>query len=79
MRQTLPKIPLVALMLLSVGLLTGCGRTRTVYVQDGEPVRLRQPVKAKIWALDKDGKEVEGEMVLPEGWWALPDTGDKPK
>jgi len=43
-------------------------------------VRLREPVKAKIWALDKDGKEIPGEIVIPEGWWALPDTDtEKPK
>lgn len=54
--------------------LLGCARTRTVYVPDGEPVRLREPLKkVKIWALDKDKKEVPGEMDLPEGWYALPD------
>lgn len=55
---------------------SGCG-TRTVYVPDGEPVRLRQKIKAKVWASDKDGKEVAGEMEIPEGWYALPDPGEE--
>jgi len=76
MRLTLPKTALLALMLLSSVFMNGCARTRTVYVKDGEPVRLREPVKAKIWALDKDGKEIPGAIVIPEGWWALPDTGE---
>jgi len=56
--------------------------TRTIYVPDGTPVRLREPIKkAKIWVLDKDGKAVKGTMDLPEGWYALPlkdqDDSDK--
>jgi hypothetical protein len=49
---------------------TGCF-TRTIYVPAGKAVRLRQSVKAKVWVLDANGKSVTGEMMLPEGWWAL--------
>jgi uncharacterized protein YceK len=54
--------------------LSGCG-TRVVLIPPGEPIRLREPVKAKIWAADKNGVEVPGEVVIPEGYWALPDSG----
>lgn len=51
----------------------GCG-TRTVLIPHGEPVRLRRTVKnVPIWAADKHGKEIEGTVDLPEGWYALPD------
>ena len=53
-------------------LLSGCG-TRTIYVQHGTPVRLRETVKdAKVWVKDADGQVVAGEMDLPEGWYCLP-------
>jgi len=63
--------------LLPILLLTGCGGgapfTRTIYVPDGTPVRLRETVKdAKVWGKDADGKPVAGKMDLPEGWYALP-------
>ncbi len=59
--------------------IAGCfGGTRVVYVQSGQPVRLRQTVKqVDIWAEDKDGKSVPGKIDLPEGWYALPDPGPK--
>ena len=52
---------------------SGCGKTKVVLVPPGEPVRLREPVKkAKVWAADKKGKEVPGEVDLPQGWYVLP-------
>ena len=53
---------------------SGCmGKTKTVYIKHGEPVRLRKTIKnAEIWAADKDGKDVPGVIDLPEGWYALP-------
>jgi len=67
--KTLPVI-IVLVVLLA---LPGCG-TRTIYVQSGEPVRLRETIRsAKVWVLDQDGKPVAGVMDLPEGWYALPD------
>ena len=62
-------------LVLILALLPGCG-TRTIYVADGEPVRLRETIrKAKVWVLDADGKPVAGRMDLPAGWFCLPDPG----
>lgn len=53
----------------------GCA-TRTILIPPGEPVRIRQELKAvKVWVADKDGKEVEGVVDLPIGWYVLPDPG----
>jgi hypothetical protein len=52
--------------------LAGCG-VKTIYVPDGEAVRLRQPVKrAKIWVMDANGVPRPSRMTIPEGWYALP-------
>ena len=52
--------------------ITGCW-ARTIYVPAGEPVRLRETVRAaKVWVLDENGKPVAGTMDLPEGWYCLP-------
>ena len=71
---TLRKTALAGL-LCALACLSGCGSARVVYVPDGEPVRLRESIKAKIWAADKNGAEVPSEMLLPEGWYCLPDPG----
>lgn len=56
--------------------LTGCGGdrfTRTIYVPDGTPVRLRETIKgAKVWIKPEGRQPVAGVMDLPEGWYALP-------
>lgn len=58
--------------------LSGC-RTNTVYVRDGDPVRLREDIKrAEVWVLDDKGDWIEGRITLPEGWYALPDPGEIP-
>lgn len=60
---------IILLAILPVG---GCG-ARTVYVRDGEPVRLRETIRAApVWVLGADGKPVAGVMDLPEGWFCLP-------
>jgi hypothetical protein len=48
--------------------------TRVVYVKNGTPVRLAEPVKAKVWIVDSSGKEVmsQNKILIPEGWYALP-------
>lgn len=59
-------------------LLSGCA-TRTIYVPHGEPVRLAAPVKdAPVWVQDSDGVWTKGKVTLQEGWYALPDPGEKP-
>ncbi len=61
-------------MLFASGLSSGCA-SRVIVVPTGEPVRLREAVEAKVWVADKDGQEVPAVVVLPAGWWALPDPG----
>jgi hypothetical protein len=60
---------------------TGCGllspkSVRTVYVPAGTPVRIRETIRnVKIWVRDASGVEAESEMDIPEGWFAVEDTG----
>jgi hypothetical protein len=60
---------LLALMSMSVS----CA-SRVIYVPHGEPVRLAQSVKAKVWVVDSSGKTVRSQnrITLSEGWYALP-------
>jgi hypothetical protein len=60
---------LLALMSMSVS----CA-SRVIYVPHGEPVRLAQSVKAKVWVVDAEGKTVRSQnrITLSEGWYALP-------
>lgn len=51
--------------------MSGCF-TRTVYVPEGEPVRLRATIKdAPVWIKTESGKTVKGKIDLKEGWYAL--------
>ena len=40
----------------------------------GEPVRLAESVKAKVWVVDANGKNVRSNnrITIHEGWYALP-------
>ena len=68
-RETWGRVTPVVLCLV---VLVGCS-TRTIYVPDGAPVRLRETIKdAKVWVLNKEVKQIPGVMDLPEGWFALP-------
>jgi len=70
-RRTWPACARVLLFLLLLRPL-GCA-TRTLYVPDGTPVRLRETVRAvKVWVVDGEGQVIPGVMDLPEGWYALP-------
>lgn len=53
---------------------SGCA-TRVILVPDGEPVRLAEPVKARVWVVDQKGVSVKSQnrVPIPEGWYALPD------
>lgn len=78
--KTLLKTVLFVLIFALV-FLSGCG-VRTVLVPEGEPVRLRKTIKkAKVWVAAKDGKEVPGEVDLPEGWYAIapPPAAENPR
>jgi hypothetical protein len=48
--------------------------SRVVYVAHGEPVRLAESVKAKVWVVDSTGKTVRSNnrIIIHEGWYALP-------
>ena len=52
----------------------GCGTSRVIYVPHGEPVRLAESVKARVWVKDSTGKIVRSnnKIIIPEGWYALP-------
>ena len=72
--KVLAKWGSVLILILAFG---GCAMfqkaTRTVYIPDGTPVRLRATIeKAPVWVLDKDGIPIESVMDIPEGWFALP-------
>ena len=67
-------------------LLVGClSRGAVVYVPDGQPLRLRETIKAvDVWVPGPEtgGAGAESEMDgwtpatmdLPEGWYVLPDS-----
>lgn len=71
MRLTLQKL-LRLISTCAMLCVTGCG-TRTVLVPEGEPVRLAQPTKARVWVRSADGTWIRGSntVTLPEGWYAL--------
>ncbi len=70
------KVPMV-LLLSGVVLFAGCAAgARTVYVPDGEPVKLAADIpNADVWVLDKNGTPVRGKLTLHEGWYAAPVPG----
>ena len=43
----------------------------TVYVRPGDPVRLREDVRAKVWVKRDGGEWVATEMILQNGWFVL--------
>ena len=60
-----------AVTLLCVFFLAGCG-ARTIYIPQGEPVRLRETIRgAKVWVKDQQGNTVAGRVDLLEGWYCL--------
>jgi hypothetical protein len=48
--------------------------SRVIYVPHGEPVRLAEDVKAKVWVVDASGKSVRSQnrITIHDGWYALP-------
>ena len=55
-------------------MLPACTPTRVVLVPAGTPVRLAEPIKARVWAKDSEGKAIKSrnKVTIPEGWYALP-------
>lgn len=52
---------------------SGCA-TRVILVPEGEPVRIAEPVKARVWVTDQSGQIVKSQnrVTIPAGWYALP-------
>jgi hypothetical protein len=75
MRKTLIR-PLVASV---IGLGSGCGTT-VVFVPQGTPVQLAEPVRAHVFVVQKDGTRVRSanKVEIPAGWWAA-DITDEPQ
>ena len=60
-----------AVIVLCLLFITGCAN-RTVYIPEGEPVRLRETIRgAKVWVKDSNGNTVAGRVDLLEGWYVL--------
>jgi len=65
-------LPIITLILLSA-FAGGCGGKRVVLVPAGEPVQLAEDVKAYVYV---NGERSANRVMLPHGWWCLPDTGE---
>jgi len=44
-----------------------------VLIPPGEPVQLAEPIEAYIYV---DGVKSENRVMLPGGWWVLPEPED---
>ncbi len=68
MRQSLSNL----IWLLVLPICLGC-QTKVILVPNGDPVMLAEPVRARVYAFDKD-KQLVGpsKVVLPAGWYVLP-------
>lgn len=63
-----------ALFLIVFASMSASCASRVIYVPHGEPVRLAEDVKAKVWVVDASGKTVRSKnrITIHEGWYALP-------
>lgn len=75
--STIPRRMALAALFCASACLSGCW-TRVVLIPPGEPVRLREPVQAKVWIADASGQEIPAVVELPAGWYCLPDPGAPP-
>lgn len=59
--------------------LASCARVKTViFISDGDPVRLREPIKsAPVWVAGDGGVWVPGLIDIPAGWYCLPDPAEE--
>ena len=66
---------LTIFLMSGIWLLGGC--YKTVYIEPGDAVRLRETVKGvKVW-VKVDGAWEASEMTLPEGWYCIYLTDDE--
>ncbi len=74
-KKTLKKMKnLDKIFVLALTLMSASCSSRVIYVPNGQPVRLAEPVRAKVWILDSAGNRVKSKnkIIIPEGWYALP-------
>jgi hypothetical protein len=58
--------------LIALPIFLGC-QTKVILVPNGDPVMLAEPVRARVYAFDKDGKlSGPDKVTLPAGWYVLP-------
>lgn len=75
MRKTLIQLLVVSV----IGSMTGCGTT-VVFVPQGTPVQLAEPVRAHVFVVQKDGTRIRSanKVEIPAGWWAA-DVPEEPQ
>jgi hypothetical protein len=58
--------------LIALPICLGC-QTKVVMVPHGDPVLIAKPVKASVYAFDREGKlSGPARVEIPAGWYALP-------
>jgi hypothetical protein len=71
---------LIQLLMVSViACVIGCGTT-VVFVPQGTPVQLAEPVRAHVFVVQKDGTRIKSanKVEIPAGWWAA-DIPEEPQ
>ena len=72
---------LIQLLVVSgLAFVSGCGTT-VVFVPQGTPVQLAEPVQAHVFVVQKDGTRVRSinKVEIPAGWWAADVSEEQPK
>lgn len=72
---------LIQLLVVSgIACVSGCGTT-VVFVPQGTPVQLAEPVRAHVFVVQKDGTRIKSanKVEIPAGWWAADVPDDTPK
>jgi len=86
MRQPLKirSLLIQSLMILLIVWLTGCLNinrpkqiVETILIPTGQPVQLTESIEAKVFVYI-DGEKVKSndKVLIPAGWWCLPDPGE---
>ena len=62
------KLVLIGIIII---LLSGCAQfTRTIYVPEGDAVKLRETIEGvKVWVKPANQEPVAGNLTLFEGWY----------
>jgi len=65
---------LAATMSLWIVFAAGCGSMKTVFVEEGNPIRMGHDVTGHVYYLDPDTGQwtlTEHPVTVPEGWFAV--------